>query len=214
MIRRRAVSRTTLYVVTALLLTLVAAGCGSSDPGPSNAEGLASPSATAPAPASTPSEVHYENTQYKFSLTYPSGLLEERSPAEIGQMPEGVTCVCSFRTPGVSNSPLALDVAVAGPPTAESLHLTKAQLEKGARLWMEGAQRVAPPTWSHFRSKATRLGGVPAAYMEYRVTDGAKMCLYHVYRIDAVIQLQVRYTTGAGGTEPEAKRVIDSFRLL
>ena len=214
MIEPHVVSRKTLYLIAALLLTLLTAGCGSSNPKPSNAQKPASPAATAPAPASTPTEVHYKNTQYKFSLTYPSGLLEERPPAQIGQIPKGVTCVCLLSTPGVTDSPLTLAVVVAGPPPAKSLHLTKAQLEKGARVWMEGAQRVAPPTWSHFKSKATRLGGLPSIYIEYRVGAGAEMCLYHVYRRDAVIQLQARYTTGATGTESQAKRVINSFRLL
>jgi hypothetical protein len=188
-------SRNTLCVITALLLALLAAGCSSSSPKTSNAQ------------------TQYKNAQYRFSLTYPSGLLEERSPGEVGHVPKGETCVCFLRVPGLLTNRLDVAVLVAAAPRDLS-HLTRAQLEYGAQAWMQGAQRVAPATWSHFSSKVTRLGGRPAICLEFEVGDGAKMSLYHVYRRDLIYQVQAQYTTGAAGTELQAQRVINSFRLF
>ena len=51
---------------------------------------------------------------------------------------------------------------------------------------MQGSERAAPTTCSHFTNKVTRLGGLPAVYIEFRLGDGATMRLYHVYRRYAV----------------------------
>ena len=90
-----AASRPTICIITALLVTLLAASCGGNSTALTATQKAASSSPVALAPA----QAHYKNRQYRFSVTYPSGLAE-LPPSQLGQLQKGLTVVCYLGMPG------------------------------------------------------------------------------------------------------------------